>query len=60
MNTDVKVLENENVETYFKAKSKVYKGIKRTFDITCAIVGLIFISSCKRFNIEIRNSDESC
>ena len=43
MNTDVKVLENENVETYFKAKSKVYKGIKRTFDITCAIVGLIFL-----------------
>lgn len=43
MNTEVKVMDESKVETYFKYKGLAYRAIKRTFDICCALVGLVFL-----------------
>jgi undecaprenyl-phosphate galactose phosphotransferase len=41
MDTEVKAIENSKVETYFKYKRMVYFAIKRTFDIFCALIGVL-------------------
>ena len=47
MDTEIKALEKSSaeskVETYFKYKGMTYRLIKRTFDISCALVGLLFL-----------------
>ena len=44
MDTEVKALEErKSVDTYFKYKTMVYHGIKRTFDICCALAGLLIL-----------------
>ena len=44
MNTEVTVLEEKTgVDTYFKYKTIAYHAIKRTFDICCALAGLLIL-----------------
>ena len=41
MDTEVKALEESKVEAYFKAKRALFFATKRTFDICCALIGVL-------------------
>ena len=43
MNTEISILSDEKITAYFKFKKGLYLTVKRTFDICCALVGLVFM-----------------
>lgn len=43
MNSEVKVLTNDDVKSFYKVKRIIYLGSKRIFDILISIIGLIIL-----------------